>query len=157
MRLRSFVTRWMPALAWMMLIFVGSTDVLSAEHTSRFLIPFLHWLDPHMPIATAMTLQTLVRKLGHVTEYAILAALLWRALRSGRSFQTRLALLFSVALFACAVFAASDEFHQSFVPSRTPAVHDVMIDICGAAIGLLICWAFADMSRKTPAIIEASW
>ena len=39
-------------------------------------------------------------------------------------------------------FAATDEFHQSFFPSRTATAHDVMIDIIGAIVGLLICWMF---------------
>jgi VanZ family protein len=116
-----------------------------------FVVPFLHWLDPQMPYATVVMMQLLIRKLGHLTEYAILAVLLWRALRGSRSFQTRLTLLFMVAWFACALFAASDEFHQSFVPSRTPAVHDVMIDVCGAAIGLLICFGVA--RRKTASAV----
>ncbi len=152
MRMRQLVITWMPALAWMVLIFLGSTDVLSAEHTSRFLVPFLHWLDPHIPLATVVMIQTLIRKLGHVTEYAVLAVLLWRALRGGRSFQTRLILLFFVSWLACGLFAASDEFHQSFVPSRTSSVHDVVIDTCGALVGLLICFGFA---RRRQVVIES--
>jgi VanZ family protein len=136
----------MPALAWMVLIFVGSTDVLSAEHTSRFLVPFLHWLSPDISIAAIISIQTVIRKLGHVTEYAILAVLLWRALRSGQD--RKMWILFFAVWIACALFAASDEFHQSFVPSRTASAHDVMIDTCGALIGLLICLAFARMRTK---------
>ena len=141
-----FVKYWMPAFLWMALIFLGSTDVLSAEHTSRFLVPFLRWVDPQITWATLNLLQTIIRKLGHLTEYAILAALLWRALRSGTDWKSKKWILFAVVWIACAIFAASDEFHQSFVPSRTPALHDVMIDICGALIGLAICVALA--SRK---------
>jgi VanZ family protein len=146
MHLRRFVRYWMPAFGWMILIFLGSTDVLSAEHTSRFLVPFLHWLNPDMSIASIISIQTVIRKLGHVTEYAILAVLLWRALRSGQNL--RMWILFIVVWIACAVFASSDEFHQSFIPSRTASAHDVMIDTCGALIGLLICLAFARMSTK---------
>ena len=141
-----FVKYWMPAFLWMALIFLGSTDVLSAEHTSRFLVPFLRWLDPQITWATLNLAQTIIRKLGHVTEYAILAALLWRALRSGTDWKSKTWILFVVVWIGCAIFAASDEFHQSFVPSRTSSLHDVMIDICGALIGLAICIALA--SRK---------
>ena len=77
-KLFHFVKYWMPAIVWMALIFIGSTDMLSAEHTSRFLAPFLRWLDPQITWATLNAVQTIIRKLGHVTEYAILAALLWR-------------------------------------------------------------------------------
>ena len=146
MTLSRFVKFWMPAIVWMALIFLGSTDVLSAEHTSRFLVPLLRWLDPQITWATLNLVQTIIRKLGHLTEYAILAALLWRAVRSGTDWKSKSWILFLVVWTACAVFAASDEFHQSFVPSRTSSLHDVMIDICGALIGLAICIALA--SRK---------
>jgi VanZ family protein len=129
----------MPAIVWMAIIFLGSTDILSAEHTSRFLVPFLRWLDPQISLAALNAIQVGVRKLGHVTEYAILAMLLWHALRGGTRWQAKMSILFFVAWVACAIFAASDEFHQSFVPSRTASSTDVMIDIIGALIGLLIC------------------
>jgi VanZ family protein len=133
----------MPAILWMTIIFLGSTDMLSAEHTSRFLVPFLRWLDPQISFATLNAIQFGIRKLGHLTEYAILAMLLWRALRSGTRWQMKMSILVLVAALACAIFAASDEFHQSFVPSRTPSPRDVMIDICGAFLGLAVCWMFA--------------
>jgi VanZ family protein len=139
----------------MALIFIGSTDVLSAEHTSRFLVPFLRWLDPHISFATIIAIQTLIRKVGHVTEYAILAILFWRALRGGEGLRTRNWLVFFGAWIACALFAASDEFHQSFVPSRTASVHDVMIDICGALIGLLLCLAFGRAKKLEPAPLKS--
>jgi VanZ family protein len=137
----------MPAIVWMMLIFLGSTDILSAEHTSRFLAPFLRWIDPQISLAALNAIQVGIRKLGHLTEYAILAALLWRALRSGTRWQMKMSILFAIAWVACAIFAASDEFHQSFVLSRTSSPTDVMIDICGALVGLAICWMFA-MRRR---------
>jgi VanZ family protein len=141
--MRRFVKYWMPAILWMVLIFVGSTDMLSAEHTSRFLVPFFRWLDPEISLAALAEIQFAVRKLGHFTEYAVLAMLLWRALRLGSAWTTRMSILFVITLLSCAVFAASDEFHQSLVPSRTASSIDVMIDVCGALLGLGICVLFA--------------
>lgn len=149
MRAPRFVRYWMPSIIWMALIFLGSTDILSAEHTSRFLVPFLRWIDPQISLATLNAIQFGIRKLGHLTEYAILAMLLWRALRSGTGWQMKMSILFLIAALACAIFAASDEFHQSFVPSRTSSPVDVMIDICGALVGLEICLAFARRKRAT--------
>lgn len=137
-----FVRNWMPVLAWMLLIFVGSSDVLSAEHTSRFLVPFLLWLDPHISAATVVSIHFALRKIGHFTEYAILAALLWRGL-SG-TFNTAGKTILALSTFVvAAAFAASDEFHQSFVPSRTASVHDVMLDCIGALVAVLFCVMFA--------------
>ena len=143
-----FVRYWMPAIVWMAVIFLGSTDMLSAEHTSRFLVPFLRWIDPQISLAALNAIQLGIRKLGHLTEYAILAMLLWRALRGGVRWQMKMSLLFLVAAVASAIFAASDEFHQSFVKSRTPSVGDVLLDVVGALFGLLICASFARRHPK---------
>jgi VanZ family protein len=129
-------------LIWVAVIFAGSTDLLSAEHTSRFLIPFLRWLSPQISAGAIDKIHWIIRKLGHLIEYAIFAALLWRALYGVTLSRAKGATLFVVCL-ACGVFAASDEFHQSFVSSRTASANDMMIDMCGAFVGLAICWAFA--------------
>ena len=91
----------MPAILWMTIIFLGSTDMLSAEHTSRFLVPFLRWINPQISLAALNAIQVGVRKVGHLTEYAILAVLLWRALRSGTRWQMKMSILFLVAALAC--------------------------------------------------------
>jgi len=143
----SFFKYWLPVLIWLGLIFGSSTDALSAEQTSRFLVPFLRWLDPQISFATIAAIHFALRKLGHLTEYAIFAALLWRALRRGTRLQAKMSILFLLAWLAAAIFAVFDEFHQSFVPSRTPSPIDVMIDICGAMLGLIICMMFATQDR----------
>jgi VanZ family protein len=66
----------------------------------------------------------------------------------------QMSILFLIAWVACAIFAASDEFHQSFVPSRTASLNDVMIDICGAFVGLAVCWTFARRNRAYQASIK---
>lgn len=123
-------------------MFVGSTDVLSAEHTSRFLVPFLLWLNPHISMARVVSIHFALRKVGHFTEYAVLAALLWRGLRGTFNAAGKTILALSAFLMAAA-FAASDEYHQSFVPSRTASVRDVMIDCIGALAAVLLCFIFA--------------
>jgi VanZ family protein len=133
---RDFVRRWVPVIIWVLVIFTASTDLMSATHTSRFIGPFLRWLMPDISGATIVAIQLLVRKVAHVTEYAILAALLLRALRgAARHIEWHLLLL---ACALAAVCAALDEYHQSFVSSRTAAVGDVLIDICGALLGLVL-------------------
>lgn len=141
-----FIKYWFPVLLWLALIFVGSTDLMSAEHTSRIIGPFLRWFNPEVSAETIARVQFFVRKIGHLSEYAVLAILIWRAFRRGSSWHMKLSILFVRALFGCGILAATDEFHQSFVPSRTSSAVDVMIDICGALLGLTICIAVA--SRK---------
>jgi len=143
-----FLKYWLPLLIWLGVIFVGSTDLMSAEHTSRFIVPILLWLKPGMAPETIRSILFAMRKCAHVSEYAILALLLWRALRSGLAIGGKMLILVGAVLLGCAVFAASDEFHQSFVKSRTPSVRDVLLDIAGAFIGLLIGASFARRHPK---------
>ena len=146
---RSFLKYWLPVLGWMLLVFSASTDVMSDAHTSRFIGPFLRWLVPGISSADVGLAQLTIRKTGHLTEYAVLALLLWRALRkpiSGDSRpwswpQARRAFL------VAACYAASDEVHQAFVPSRDAAVADVLLDTLGAALGLGLIW-IVGRSRK---------
>jgi len=141
------VNRWMPVIGWMFLIFMGSTEVLSAERTSHFVVPFLLWLNPQDSVAMVTTIHFVLRKVGHLAEYAILAALLWYALRS-TLISIRSMAIAGFVFFASAIFAASDEIHQSFVPVRTASVRDAMIDICGATIALALCMALRRRSRR---------
>ena len=129
---RAFLKYWLPVLAWMVFIFVGSTDLLSAEHTSRFIRPFLRWFAPDISDATIASIQLVVRKCAHLTEYAILAALLSRALRVHRE------RVFVLAFLLSATYAALDEFHQSFVATRTASAWDGAIDCVGVLIGLML-------------------
>ena len=137
--MRTFLKYWLPVFIWLGVIFAGSTDIFSTEQTSRYLVPFLRWLDPQISISTIATIHFALRKLGHLTEYAVLAVLLWRALRSARNLRSKMSTLFAGVWVACAIFAASDELHQSFVASRTASLNDVMIDVSGAVAGLVIC------------------
>ena len=157
------------------LIFAASSDVESFAHSSRILAPLLHWLFPQMPEETVRLIVFFARKGAHLTEYAVLALLFWRALRKpvkndprppawpklpvtqqaepqpsrmpereSRTLrrgegpwnwrEARLALLI------VALYAASDEFHQMFVPERTAHVTDVLIDTAGGATGLFALW-----------------
>jgi VanZ family protein len=139
---RGVLKYWLPVLLWMVFIFIGSTDLMSAEHTSRFIGPILRWLSPDVSDATITSVQLVVRKCAHLTEYAILGALLYRALRRHR------ARVFGVAFLIAASYAALDEFHQSFVTTRTASPWDSAIDCIGALIGILLFRAVSQ--RRNP-------
>jgi VanZ family protein len=136
--MRGILSYWLPVLIWLGVIFFGSSDLMSAEHTSRILVPFLLWLKPSITVETVMFIQFLIRKAAHLTEYAILAMLLWRALYRGTNLKVTMSILSTAVWIATTLVAAGDEYHQSFVPSRGAAWGDVLIDSGGAIFGLLI-------------------
>src|SRR2546425_12911933 len=80
-RSKNRLSRYGPLAIWAALIFIGSSDLLSASHTSAFLTKPLLWLFPHASDATLATIHFVIRKTGHFTEYAILALLAARAFR----------------------------------------------------------------------------
>jgi VanZ family protein len=140
-KLRAFLKFWLPVLFWMALIFTASADAHSYEHSSRFVEPFLHWLFPKMAWANIQIIHHIIRKCGHLTEYAVLALLFWRALHlTNNNLPVWSWPKVGGTLLLVFIFAATDEFHQRFVPTRTPLVSDVFIDTAGGAIGLLTLW-----------------
>src|SRR5436190_10836111 len=78
---RLLLKYWLPVLIWMILIFSASGDTKSFQHSSRFLGPLLHWLFPHASEHAINVGVVIGRKCAHLTEYAVLGLLLWRALR----------------------------------------------------------------------------
>ena len=137
--------KWLPPVIWMALIFGGSTDVLSGEHTSRFVVPLLRWVFGEGSTPEQLEwYHHLIRKAGHVTEYAVLSVLLWLALwkpllgpEADRN-QRRHWFAALVAVLLAVGYAALDEYHQSFTPSRTANWQDVVIDGAGAVFGVTL-------------------
>jgi len=113
-RLPRALNLWLPIVVWAAVIFALSS------------VPSLN--------SGLGTWDLVLRKLAHAAEYALLAALLLRALAS-----PWLAFLFALA------YAISDEFHQHFVRGRVGAPRDVAIDAAGALIGLL---AYSYVQRR---------
>lgn len=75
----------------------------------------------------------LLRKSAHITEYAILATLFIRYISNFYK-KSNIVLLITTAL--CVAYAASDEFHQSFVPGRGPSIKDVFVDSVGVILAI---------------------
>ena len=126
----------------MALIFSASSDTQSFQHSSTIFEPLLRWLFPQMSQARIEVVHHAFRKCGHLTEFAVLALLFWRAVRQPvkndpRPWHWPEAGLALVLVLLC---AASDEIHQAFVPGRTALTSDVFIDTTGGAIGLTLLW-----------------
>ena len=118
--MKVFFKFWLPVLVWMAIIFTGSSDSHSSEHSSRFVEPFLHWLFPKMSQAHIEDIHLVIRKGAHLTEYAILALLVWRALHQSKTGLPAWSWpKVGGTLLVVFLYSGSDEIHQSFVPTRT--------------------------------------
>jgi VanZ family protein len=147
--MKAFARYWLPPFLWMAVIWTLSSQAGSAQNTSRLFLLLLAWLAPWAGPDHVELGHLLVRKLGHLVEYAVLAILWFRALRGER----RLAAPASawMALLVSVAWAVLDELHQSTVPSRTASAADVVIDAVGAALALLTLWLNGARARALSA------
>ena len=136
--MRYFLKNWLPVFVWLGVIFVGSTDLMSAERTSRFIVPLLRWLNPNISAENLASIHFVVRKGAHLGEYAVLALLLLRAAIYVTNLKWPMSILCVSIWGVCVFVAATDEFHQTFVRSRGASVRDITIDSAGAFVGLLV-------------------
>lgn len=121
---------WVPVFLWVGFTYWMSTGAFSASHTSQIIVPILRWLMPHISETDIASVHGAIRKMAHLSEYFILGLLLFRAFRSSSGNLKAWRWAF-YSLLAVALFAAGDEFHQSFVGTRTASVRDAGIDTFG--------------------------
>lgn len=143
-----WLKRWGPAIVWAIAISAFSTGVFASENTSRVIIPVLHFLFPHASPDTLEFMHHIIRKCAHFTEYFIFSLLILRGIRAGeKGMRLRWAL---VTILIVAGYASLDEYHQSFVPGRTAAVGDVLIDTSGGAIAQIVAalWVLSGKARE---------
>lgn len=125
------------ALIWMCMIFSfsaqesGESSEVSGAFSNQIVSAagkFFHLnLDDEELRRLAAAIETPVRKAAHMTEYAVLSILIYICLEKWKH-----------AIAFAALYAASDELHQLFVPGRAGRLGDVMIDSAGAVLGVLI-------------------
>ena len=118
-RTKRWLYYWLPVLLWMGMIFVAS---------SRSSLPFV----------LNKTVDLITKKAGHVTEYGVLAFLLWRAISRERGWPAWPSL--GGAFVLSLLYAISDEFHQTLVPGRSGRLADVGFDVLGALLALGLVW-----------------
>ncbi len=110
---RELISLWLPVVLWCILIFyLSSIPSLTG--------PWEDW-------------DFILRKTAHILEFAVLSYLAARALAGHFSKSFKLNLL---AFIFAACYAASDEFHQAFVPGRTASICDFFIDTAGCFMGI---------------------
>jgi VanZ family protein len=129
--------RYGPVVLWAALIFIFSSGLFSGSNTSTIVRPLIQWVYPSISEGALAIVHGLIRKASHFVEYAVLALFAARAFRtSSRDFLRNHWL--AVSLSFVAVYALSDEFHQSFVSSRTASIYDCMIDTAGGFAALTV-------------------
>lgn len=128
-----FLKIWLPVIIMMGVIFYFSAQDSTASNAQSDPVADL-LLRLGLPDALRGTAVVLVRKGGHLFEYALLGAALCRAfVHSGASAPVRF------AAAAGYVYACTDELHQLFVPGRSGQFTDTLIDGTGIVLGVLIC------------------
>jgi len=169
---RSLLRNWWPVVFWLGVIRAESTDSASSANTGALLYKVIATVAPQVQPSLIEQLNAVLRKTGHFLGYAILSALVLLALRNTNrdrlckllrrpwgvrlhdSWRWEWALL---GIFLTAYTAALDEFHQTFIPSRTGRWQDVVLDTCGAVamqVAIYLLSVRASRSGKSPAGTE---
>ena len=125
--------------AWAAQIFWLSTEGFGSEHSKSMLQGLLNLLHINVSSEILEVLNSILRKLAHVVEYAILSILLYFLFWSGNRFIWRIRSAYWCIVGASA-YALTDEFHQLFVHGRGASLFDCCIDATGAAVGMLVVY-----------------
>ena len=116
-KMRVIVRYWLPLVVWMAVIFYFSAQPALPEHPDD-------------------QADRVIKKSCHLAEYAVLAGLWWRALRTTRAEAQAPALAAAFSI----LYALSDEWHQTFVPGRDGNLFDFAVDSAGVLIALGALW-----------------
>ncbi|HKP68375.1 MAG TPA: VanZ family protein [Pyrinomonadaceae bacterium] len=130
-----------PLVIWIGVIFFLSSSQGSMNETSRIIRPLLEFFFPAASPETLTFYHGIIRKLAHVTEYAILGFLSMRAFKAGQAILAASVILIGVA--------SIDEINQSFNPARTGSAIDVLLDLAGGFTAVFIVALVRRVRRRT--------
>jgi VanZ family protein len=132
-------------ILWMLLMFTLSGEHFSSAHTAPFTTRLVLKLFPWLTVLGLETIDLVIRKIAHLSEYFVFAILLRRVLRNRSGLQTKRQIVWAIALGV--IYAMTDELHQSFVPSRNASPLDVMINTVGFVCGTLAFQSYIAIRR----------
>ena len=132
---------WWPAVVWICLIAFESTDFFSSEHTGSMLYTLLTRLFGQIDFYKFLVFHHYLRKTGHFVGYGMLSLLLLRGWRASVGRVPEL-LLRAVLLswLGTAIVAGLDEWHQTYIPSRTGTIWDVALDTVAGVAFLVVAY-----------------
>jgi VanZ family protein len=133
---------WLPSVIWLAVIATESTNLGSSDHTGQILYPIFHFLFEMDPARFAVW-HAVLRKTGHFVGYFTLSVLLFRSWRASfPRLSTRWCLQWgTLAFLGTALVATLDEWHQSFLPSRTGTIRDVILDSSAGLVAQVVLFA----------------
>jgi VanZ family protein len=147
---RETLKAWIAAILWLIVISIESSSYLSSHETSRIMYPILHFLFG-INYAQFEPWHHVLRKTGHVVGYGLLSFFLFRAWRATlpKPGNPRWSFYWAdIAVFGTALVASLDEWHQSFIPSRTGRWQDVVLDSSAAIATQMLLYLFYLFLRK---------
>ena len=153
---KNLLKTWIAAILWLGIILTESTNFASAENTSRFLYPLLHFLLG-VSAAHFQVWHFVIRKTGHFVGYFTLSLLLFRAWRAtfpfpGVGWTIQWA---RISFFMAALVGSLDEWHQTYLPKRTGTLHDVLLDSTAALVAQILLFSILRSRHQEPAYSQA--
>ncbi|HLG17843.1 MAG TPA: VanZ family protein [Blastocatellia bacterium] len=128
---------WGPVLMMIAAMYVFSTDFFSFESTRAIVAAVLGWFMTDVSSTAIAEGNYVLRKSAHFAEYAVLAALVFRAFRADSMLRWRLIWgLYSLGVVVC--WAVMDEYHQSQMRRRGGSVYDSLLDSAGGLFALVV-------------------
>jgi VanZ family protein len=124
---------WTPVMVWLLAMLFFSTDMMSSSETSRFIVPILTFVFPGLSPTEIKVWHGVIRKFGHISEYFILAMLVYRSVKYEHPDLVD-AKLRTIAFVG--MVAVLDELHQGFTAFRTASILDVGYDWLGGVWAL---------------------
>ncbi len=147
---KQYIIQLAPLFLWCLVIFFMSHQVAdtSSEMSltvgmfiGRLVVPGFDAFSLNEQVLYAEGIEFYVRKMAHITEFAILSFLVSRAICNLKlwSNEYKYQCKWYISAFVCSVlYAMSDEVHQLFIEGRAGTVRDVLIDSIGILIGIIL-------------------
>ncbi|MFP6654599.1 MAG: VanZ family protein [Myxococcota bacterium] len=139
--IRRITVAWMWVAGWGGLIWILGSDSFSLADMKRTLLPWLDWLTGNLEDRIRNQIFFGIRKAAHFSVYAILALLAFRVTFIATTIATtrfQRAIAGGTALLIVATLASADEARQALSPARTGCPDDVLLDLAGGVVAVII-------------------
>ena len=140
------IIRWACLLFWFGFIFyMSQKSGDDSTKQSNLVIDLLSFMGINLSDDFTTMTTFIVRKAAHFTEYFILFIFAYRVISIYVS--SKMCAIYAIGLVF--LYAGSDEFHQYFIPGRTAAFRDVLIDTSGGVFGAIIGCVIGKIRART--------